>query len=198
MKTKTTLASTLRSKATPDFSGRPKRISLTHITAVKEYGKLVLRPIRLEDEEEMIRFHEALSEESIYMRYFEFLGLDRRTSHERLVRICTNTPESYAIVVERPATRHRPAAILAVGRLTKSDESDVAIFDTLVVEGSASARLCKILLEQMIKVAGAFGFKTLVAELLVADHETLNLCRTLGFHLRTFPDDGLVLVTLDL
>src|SRR5471032_2441924 len=117
---------------TPDFGGRPRRISLDQIVAVKGHGKLNIRPIRLDDEKEMIRFHQCISEESIYMRYFEYLGLDRRTSHERLVRICTNTPESYAIVIERPATPRHPAAILAVGRLTKTSESDVASFDTLM------------------------------------------------------------------
>src|SRR5271163_2640195 len=114
MKTSTlTSPSTPRTTRLPDFAGRPRRINLDEMTAVKNHGKLIIRPIRLDDEHEMIRFHENLSEESIYLRYFEYLGLDRRTSHERLIRICTNTPESYAIVVERPANPRGPAAILA-------------------------------------------------------------------------------------
>ena len=90
-------------RRSPNFSGRPRRINLEQIVAVKGHGKLNIRPIRPEDEQEMILFHTSLSEENIYMRYFEYLGLDRRTSHERLIRICTNIPESYAIVVERSA-----------------------------------------------------------------------------------------------
>ncbi len=102
----------------PDFTGRPKRISLEQIVAVKGYGKLKIRPIRLEDEQEMIQFHKNLSEESIYLRYFEYLGVGpahfARTPRENLHQ----QPDSYAIVVERPPTLHRPATILAVGRLT--------------------------------------------------------------------------------
>jgi len=100
---KTTTTSPLAPPATrlPDFGGRPKRITLDQIVTVKDHGKLTIRPIRLDDEQEMIRFHQGISEESIYMRYFEYLGLDRRTSHERLVRICANTSKSYAVVVER-------------------------------------------------------------------------------------------------
>ena len=32
----------------------------------------------------MVRFHESLSEESVYMRYFHTMNLDQRTAHERL------------------------------------------------------------------------------------------------------------------
>lgn len=182
----------------PDFGGRPRRINLDQIVAVKGHGKLKIRPIRLDDEQEMIRFHENLSEESIYLRYFEYLGLDRRTTHERLVRICTNTPESYAIVVERPATTHRPTEIVAVGRLTKTSEPYVATFDALMTDEERAPQLGKLLLHRLIKLARAFGFRVLTGELLVADHDALNLCRAVGFSLQTLPEDGLVRVTLDL
>jgi acetyltransferase len=199
MKT-TTLTSPSASPATrfPDFGGRPKRIDLDEMTAVKGHGKLNIRPIRLDNEQEMIRFHEHISEESIYLRYFEYLGLDRRTTHERLVRICTNTPESYAIVVERPAASHRPAAIVAVGRLSKTSEPYAATFDTLMIDEEKAQQLGKVLLRRLIKLAHAFGFQVLTGELLVADHDTLNLCRALGFSLQTLPKDGLVRATLDL
>jgi len=199
MKT-TTLISPSASLASrfPDFGGRPKRINLDEMAAVKGHGKVNIRPIRLDDEQEMIRFHEGISEESIYMRYFEYLGLDRRTSHERLVRICTNTPESYAVVVERPAAPHRPVAIVAVGRLTKTSEPYVATFDTVMTDEKKAPQLGKLLLRRLIKLAHAFGFQVLTGELLVADHDALNLCRALGFSLQTLPEDGLVRVTLDL
>jgi len=182
----------------PDFSGRPWRINLDQLVAVKGYGKLKIRPIRLDDEPEMVRFHEHLSEESVYMRYFEYLGLDRRTTHERLLHICTNTPDSYAIVIEWPEASYHPAAILAVGRLTRTLEPYAATFDTLIVDEAKAPQLAKVLLHRLIKLADAFGFKVLTGDLLVADHDTLNLCRTLGFSLQTLPEDGLVRVTLDL
>ncbi len=182
----------------PDFGGRPRRMNLEQITAVKGFGKVNLRPIRPEDEEEMIRFHQNLSEESIYLRYFEYLGLDRRTSHERLTRICTNTPESYAVVVEKTATPHREAEILAVGRLTQMVEPFQASFDMLMNDDAHTRALGKVLLHRLVKLARAFGYRVLTGELLVADHDTLNLCRSLGFNPQTRPQDGLVQVTLDL
>jgi acetyltransferase len=182
----------------PDFCNRPRRINLEQLVAIKGYGKLIIRPIRQEDEAEMVRFHQRTPEESIYMRYFEYLGLDRRTSHERLVRICKNSAESYALVVERPAFRSRMAAILAVGRLTKTSEPLVATFDTLIAEETETSKLAKVLITRLIKWAHAFGFEILTSELLLADHDTLTLCRTLGFTLQSLPEGGMVRVTLGL
>jgi len=198
MKTFTASLSNPPTTQWPDFGGRPKRVNLDQIAAVKGYGKLIIRPIRLEDELEMIRFHQGISEESIYMRYFEYLGLDRRTSHERLMQICANTPESYAIVVEWPETPYHSAAILAVGRLTQTLEPYITSFDTLITDTDKAPQLGKLLLRRLIKLARAFDFRVLIGELLVVDHDTLNICRALGFSLLTIPQDGLVRVTLDL
>jgi len=182
----------------PDFSGRPRRIKLDQVIAIKGIGKLVLRPIHLLDEKEMAQLHHGILNESIYLRYFEHYHLDWRTVHERLVRICTNIPESYAIVAERTATAYHPMAILAIGRLTTTSKPFAAAFATLITDQAQPSKLPKVLLTRLIKIAQAFGFRTLNGELLVADHDTLNLCRALDFSLQTFPQNGLVRVTLDL
>jgi acetyltransferase len=182
----------------PDFGGHPHGINLNQAVTVRGHGKLVIRPIRLDDEQEMARFHANLSEESVYLRYFEYLGLDRRTTHERLVRICANTAESYAVVIERPASSHGLAAILAVGRLSKTSEPLAATFDTLIEDEENEPRLGSVLVKHLVKLARAFGFETLTGDLLVADHDGLNLCRSLGFTLHMLGTEGLVRVTLNL
>jgi len=168
------------------------------MVAVKGLGKLILRPVRPDDEQEMAHFLQHISDENIYVRYFENLGLNRRTAHERLVGICPNTPESYALVVERPAAGLRPSMILAVGRLTRTPDPFVAAFETLMADEEQATKLAKVLLAQLIKVAHAFGFRGLTGELLAADHAVFNLCCALGFSLQSIPLDGLVRVALDL
>ena len=49
---------------------------------------VTIRPIRPEDEPLMVRFHEKLSEDTVYLRYFQSLKLSQRIAHERLTRIC--------------------------------------------------------------------------------------------------------------
>lgn len=198
MKTITAPHSSVALTHLPDFSGRPHRINLEQLVAVQGHGKLRIRPIRLDDEAAMVHFHRKISAESIYMRYFEYLGLDRRTSHDRLVRICMNTPDSYAVVMERAELKSQAGVILAVGRLTRTDEPLVATFDVLVIDDKQHDHLAKLLIARLAKIARAFGFQILTGELLVADHDNLNLCRSLGFSLQTVPEGGMVRATLSL
>jgi acetyltransferase len=198
MKTIATPVSAKITTPVPNLANFPSIAVAEKLVTVKVHGRVKLRPIRVEDEQEMIRFHSSISEESVYMRYFEYLGLDQRTSHDRLVRICKNTPESYAVVMESAGTISRLPAILAIGRLTKTAEPYVVCFDTLITNEKTASSLAKALLSRLVKLARAFGFKILTSELLVADHDTVNICRNLGFSVQSLPEGGLVRVTLDL
>jgi acetyltransferase len=182
----------------PDFSGRPSGVNPVQIVEVKGFSKLKLRSIRLDDESKMIEFHRAISAKSIYLRYFEFMGLDRRTSHERLVRVCSNTCDAHTLVIERPAHPHTGVAILAVGRLTTSTEPYVAIFDTLIGNESHVSKLARILLRRLIDLARAFRFRILTGELLNVDENAINLCVALGFTVRPSSKEGLLHVALKL
>src|SRR6266404_2906330 len=89
--------------------------------------EILIRPIRPEDEPLMVRFHGTLSERSVYLRYFNMSSLDYRVSHERLVRICHIDYDRKIVLVAE-----RESAILAVGRLVKSQEANEAEFAMLI------------------------------------------------------------------
>ena len=72
----------------PQTAIRPYPVQYISRGEMKDGEPMVIRPIRPEDEPLMVRFHESLSEESVYMRYFHMMNLDQRTAHERLTRIC--------------------------------------------------------------------------------------------------------------
>jgi acetyltransferase len=182
----------------PDFSRRPRRMNPEQIVEVKGFSKLKLRPIQLDDETKMIEFHRGISIKTIFMRYFGYLGLDRRTFHQRLVRVCTNTPDIYSIVIEQPAHPRRSVKILAVGRLIKAPEPYVAMFDTLIGDEAHISKLGAILLNRLISLARAFRFQMLAGKFLEVDHDAIDLCRALGFAVHTAPEDGLVHVALAL
>ena len=100
---------------------------------MKTAGVVTFRPIRPEDEPLLVKFHETLSEESVYHRYFSQLKLDQRIAHERLTRICFNDYDrEIALVVERrdPATKQKE--IIGVGRLSKARGLNEAEFALLV------------------------------------------------------------------
>ena len=50
----------------------------------------------------MVKFHETLSERSVYLRYFHLMNLEQRVAHERLTRICfIDYDREMALVAER-------------------------------------------------------------------------------------------------
>jgi hypothetical protein len=182
----------------PDFSRRPRGVHVEKIVEVAGFSKLKFRPIRLDDESKMVEFHRCLSPKSICFRYFGYLGLDRRTSHERLVRVCTNTPEVYSVVIEQPAHTRRSVRILAVGRLIKTPEPYVAMFDILIGDEAHIPKLAKILLNRLIRLGRAFRFQILAGKLLNIDKDAIYLCRGLDFAVQTAAEEGTVQVVLKL
>jgi acetyltransferase len=189
----------LKSKApVPKFSQRPPRIHLEKIVEVAGFSRLKLRPIRLDDESKMIDFHRLLSPKSVCLRYFGYLGLDRRTSHERLVRVCTNTDEVYSIVIEQPAHPRTSVTILAVGRLVKTPEPYVAMFDILIGDEAHIPKLANILLSRLIRLGRAFGFQILAGKVLGIDKDAIHLCQSLNFAVQPLTEEGIVQVVLKL
>jgi acetyltransferase len=199
---RTNIPSLAELKPSPDFSGRPRHMGTIQTVEVSGFSKLQLRPIRLSDEAKMVEFHQKISVKSIYMRYFEYMGLDRRTSHQRLVRICTNTSSHYSVVIEQPVRphclSHREAKILAVGRLSKDPEPSLATFDTLIGDEADVSKLSRILLKRLIRLAGGYSFRMLTGRLLDIDYEAIELCRSVGFITRNLDEEGQVSVALRL
>jgi len=184
--------------AAPDFTTELDHFDPRQTLHLKKHSTIIIRVILPEDEASMVKFHAGLSEESIYLRYFEHISLDTRTLHDRLARVCTNAKDSFAVVAEKPVTGQHAPEILAVGRLTTTETVGVTSFALLVSDEMQETELPYDLLKRLIMTARAFGFHTLNGELLVADHDALNLCRKFGFTLHTVPDEGIVKVSLPL
>ena len=101
----------------PKLAIRPYPTQYIGAWKMKDGKKVTIRPIRPEDEPLMVKFHETLSERSVYLRYFSPLKLQQRVAHTRLVRICFNDYDrEIALVAEEkggngtsPDRRRRPA-----------------------------------------------------------------------------------------
>jgi acetyltransferase len=98
---------------------------------MKDGTAVTIRPIRPEDEPAVVKFHETLSERSVYLRYFHLLNLEQRITHERLTRICfIDYDREMALVAERRNPETGESEILAVGRMSKihgTTEAEVAV-----------------------------------------------------------------------
>lgn len=145
----------------------------------------------------MVEFHRALSEESVYSRYFEHMTLEARVKHHRLVRICTNSHDSFALVAECSGLAPSSRAILGVGRLSRTEDPPMADFAILVHDQAQGRGIGSALIKHLMTLARANGFKQLTGEVLVANHEMLYVCRQFGFKVQQ-RQDGLVQVIRDL
>jgi len=156
----------------------------THVT---------IRPIHPDDELMMVKFHESLSDRTVYLRYFTSLSLSRRTAHERLVRICTVDYEhEMVLVAEHKDPQTGGQQILAVARLNQlpSDhppkEAEIAV---LVSDRYQRQGLGTELLRRLIQIGQDRKISRLVAEVLWDNLAMQAIFRSLGFQQR-LPSEG--------
>jgi acetyltransferase len=166
---------------------------------MKDGTPITIRPIRPEDEPPMVKFHETLSDRSVYLRYFCSLSLSRRVAHERLSRICfCDYDREMALVAERtdPVTGERQ--IMGVGRVNKLHAGNQAEVAVLVSDRFQKLGLGKELLRRVIEIARDEKLSSVSAEMLTDNIAMQVIIKHLGFHVRTSDDLTSVRAFLDL
>ena len=160
---------------------------------MKDGGHVNLRPIRPEDEPMMVRFHETLSERSVYLRYFHLMNLEQRTTHERLTRICfIDYDREMALVAVKRNPETGEGEILGVGRLMKIHGTREAEIAVLISDNWQGRGLGKELLSRLLVVAADDKLANVVADILPDNRGVMRICEKLGFSLKHSLDDDVV------
>ena len=158
----------------------------------------IIRPIRPEDEPLMVKFHETLSERSVYLRYFRAFQLDQRVEHERLTRICfVDYDRDMALVVTAKNKRTEEDEIIAAGRLTKARGDDEAEFAMLVSDRYQGQGIGTAMLVHLLEMGKREGVKRVVAYLLSENRGMRAICLKLGFRLEREADLIKAIIDLD-
>jgi acetyltransferase len=177
----------------PKCAIRPYPTKYVAPWTAKDGTAVNIRPIRPEDEPALVRFHETLSERSVYLRYFHLINLEQRTTHERLTRICfIDYTREMALVVERTDPQTGQREILAVGRMMKlfgSNDAEVAV---LVSDQWQGRGLGKELLARLVIVGRDEKLAKLTADILPDNRDVMRLCEKLGFTLKHSAEDDVV------
>ncbi|MCB9785031.1 MAG: bifunctional acetate--CoA ligase family protein/GNAT family N-acetyltransferase, partial [Candidatus Omnitrophica bacterium] len=97
----------------------------------KQGKEITFRPIRPEDEPLVVKFHETISERSVYLRYFHPLPYDQRVTHERLARICFIDYNRQVVLVAE-AEGEDGTEIRGIGRLNHVPNTEDAEFALLI------------------------------------------------------------------
>jgi len=165
---------------------------------MKNGVEILVRPIRPEDEPLLIKLHQALSERTVYLRYFQPLKLSQRTAHERLQRICfIDYDREMALAVEHK-NENGQTEIIAIGRLSRLRGKDDGEMAVLVDDRFQHLGLGTLLYERLIEVARDEHLKTVLSTILSENREMQAICKKLGFYLEADLDDGTVEAVLQL
>jgi acetyltransferase len=166
----------------PAAAIRPYPTQYVSKLKLKDGTPVTIRPIRPEDEPLMVKFHETLSEESVYQRYFSSLKLTDRIAHERLTRICFNDYDrEIALVVEGKGSKANGREILGVGRLSKLHGRNEAEFALLVSDRSQRQGLGTELLKRLVQIGRAEKLARLSAIILGNNYTMQHVAQKAGF-----------------
>ncbi len=158
----------------------------------------LIRPIRPEDEPLMVRFHAELTEETVYARYFEHLGLSQRTAHERLTRVCFNDYDREIALVAEQTDADGVQRIAAVGRLSKEHAVPAAEFAILVGDRWQRRGLGTELLRRLVRIGRDERLELIWAELLPGNTAMRRAAQAAGFRIVDEAGDATVRAELRL
>ncbi|HOX04315.1 MAG TPA: bifunctional acetate--CoA ligase family protein/GNAT family N-acetyltransferase [Candidatus Paceibacterota bacterium] len=177
----------------PKLAIRPYPNEYVSQWTLKDQSAATIRPIRPEDEPLMVKFHETLTERSVYQRYFQPINLADRIAHERLTCICFNDYDrEIALVVERANPKSGAPEILGVGRLSKVPFHSEAEFAILIADAYQRQGMGSELLRLLLKIARQEKIAVVRAKIHPENHEMRRICERLKFHLVEAKDEPLI------
>jgi acetyltransferase len=168
----------------PPLAIRPYPLQYVQQWTAKDGTPLVIRPIRPEDEPLLVKFHEELSEQTVYTRYFEHLQLSDRIAHERLTRICFNDYDrEIALVAEHKNPESGEREVIAVGRLSKEHTTNEGEFAVLVADEYQRRGIGTELLRRLVEIGRDEKLRRITGEILRDNAGMVRASRSVGFQI---------------
>ncbi|XXF75714.1 bifunctional acetate--CoA ligase family protein/GNAT family N-acetyltransferase [Myxococcaceae bacterium GXIMD 01537] len=141
-----------------------------------------IRPLRPEDEPLMVRFHQTLSEQTVFLRYAGMMKLDQRVAHDRLARICfIDYDREIALAASRKDPDTGAEEIVGIGRLTKLSGTGDGEFALLISDAVQRIGLGTEMLRRLVDFGQDQKLERIVADILVQNTGMQRVCESLGF-----------------
>lgn len=168
----------------PQPAIRPYPVQYVSPWTMKNGTPVTIRPIRPEDELMMVKFHETLSEQSVYYRYFQAFQLSQRIAHERLTRMCfIDYDREMALVADHKNPETGEHEILGVGRLIKLPGTNKAEFALIISDQWQHQGLGTQFLRLLVQIGRDEKISRLIAPILPENFDMQRVCKKLGFRL---------------
>jgi len=183
----------------PHSAIRPYPAQYVSPWQAKNGMQVLIRPIRPEDEPALARFHETLSDLSVYLRFFHMEKLSTRVAHARLLRKCfIDYDREMALVAEHADAATGAREIIAVGRLTQTRGAREAEYAILVADHFQKCGLGSELLRRLIQVGRDEKLERITATILPENMAMRALSFRCGFQIVKDQDLSAIHVALEL
>jgi acetyltransferase len=183
----------------PRIAIRPYPNQYVSPWTMKDGRKVIIRPIRAEDEPLVTQFHETISERSVTLRYLSPMALSQRVAHERLARICHNDYDREIALVVEGESKDGKRQIFAMARMSKLHGGENEARVTMMVSDPFQGQgIGAELLKRFIQIARDEGIERLLATMSPENPAMRKLCERNGFSLRTDSETGMVEAELHL
>jgi acetyltransferase len=172
--------------ATRRLAIRPYPSELEERVLLPDGRRLLLRPIRPEDEPSLRRAFAKLTPEEVRMRFFAPMSALDHAAAARLTQI--DYEREMALVLADPGCAGL-ADIYGVVRLISDADNEHAEFAIIVGRPVIGLGLGKLMMRRILDYARQRGIREVVGEVLSENRAMLGLADSLGFDRRRNPDD---------
>ncbi|WP_373499656.1 GNAT family N-acetyltransferase [Desulfococcus sp.] len=176
---------------------RPYPKELEDIIEVKGGGRLLIRPIRPEDEPAFCDLFASLSLEEVRLRFFRYMKLISHSLAARLTQIDYDRQMAF-VLSDIPPHEAKPQ-IYGVVHVDMDPDNEAAEFAIMVRSDMTGMGLGSLLMRRIIEYCRRRGVAEIYGDVLMDNKPMLALSRSLGFRAELSRDDlGAVVVRLPL
>ncbi|ORT52509.1 protein acetyltransferase (plasmid) [Vibrio sp. qd031] len=165
---------------------RPYPVELEQSVELKDGRKILLRPIRPEDEPYHGEFIGRVSKEDLYKRFFTEVG---ELNHEALANLTQIDYDREMAFIAVTADEHNPS-IIGVSRLLAEPDKRSSEFAVLVQSDLKGVGLGRLLMEKIIDYGRENGIQEITGMTMPTNRGMIGLSQKLGFDVSVDFEDG--------
>jgi acetyltransferase len=182
----------------PKLAIRPYPIQYVGTWEAKDRTKVTVRPILPEDEDLLVKFHQILSDRTVFMRYLQPIMLQERVMHERLARMChVDYDREIALVAETTDARGE-RNIMGIVRLSRIHATNEARLSILIGDPYQGIGLGGELVRRAVDVARKERMDRLSAVLTDDNQMMQRIFEKVGFSMQPIDNENLIAAVLEL
>lgn len=173
------------------------RSAAPQAVTLKDNTRICIRPVTAQDEPLLVKFHESLSEQSVYSRWFSDLPLSVRTSHDQLSHLWSTDPAKETVLAAQYEDQQTgEVRILGMGWLIRQPETNKGEMALIINDEMQQHGLGTQMLKRIIELGHEQKLDGITGDILPENRAMQRLCEKLGFNLSFSWEDKLVKAVL--